>query len=125
MTEEKTDTAVRTFITGSIRDAAEGKGRYDLISPFALARLAHHYERGSVHYGDRNWERGQPYSVVLDSAMRHIQKRMMGLRDEDHVAAAAWNLFALMHYEHQVAAGGLPEELADLPVYEIGSSSGC
>lgn len=107
----------RAFETGSVRDAAGGKGRYDLVTPIALRRLAGLYERGAAKYAARNWEKGQPMSVLLDCATRHLQKHLMGYRDEDHLAAAAWNVFAMMHTEHQIARGSLPKELDDLPHY--------
>ena len=107
----------RTFDTGSVRDAATGKGRFDLITPIALMRLAKLYERGAVKYDPRTWEKGQPLSETLDCAMRHLQKRLMGYRDEDHLAASAWNVFAIMHYEHQIERGFLPAELDNLPNY--------
>lgn len=105
------------FQTGAVRDAREGKGRYDLVSPFALHRLAQVYERGAVKYTDRNWERGIPLSRCLDSALRHINQYRMGMRDEDHLAHAAWNLFAAMHFEALVDAGALPADLLDHPIY--------
>ena len=83
----------------AIREPSVGKGRFDLISPFATDRLAKWYEAGSLKYADRNWERGIPFSRYLDSAKRHINKFEMGLEDEDHVAAACWNLFAIMHHQ--------------------------
>jgi len=103
------------FETGSKRDTREGKGRFDLISPFVIARDARHLEHGAVKYGDRNWEKGQPLSRYYDSAMRHMNKYMMGMRDEDHLAAARWNLAALMHTEHMISLGLLPTDLDDLP----------
>jgi len=117
MSEIKDSGTRRDFPTGSVRDAAAGKGRYDLVSPLALRRLALHYEKGSVKYEARNWEKGQPQSVFLDCAFRHLQKHLIGLRDEDHLAAAAWNIFAMMHQEHQLLRGMLPKELDDLPCY--------
>lgn len=107
----------RAFDTGSQRDAAVDKGRYDLVTPMALRRLAGLYERGAVKYDARNWEKGQPMSVFLDCAKRHLEKHHMGYRDEDHLAAAAWNIFCMMHQEHQLKRGKLPEELDDLPCY--------
>lgn len=104
-----------TFDTGSHRDTRTGKGRYDLLSPFVMERDAKHMENGAIKYGDRNWEKGQPFSRYLDSAIRHIQKYLTGHRDEDHLSAARWNLGALMHTEHMVQLGMLPEELNDLP----------
>lgn len=105
----------RAFSTGSQRDGATGKGRYDLISPIALAALARLYERGAAKYDARNWERGQPVSVFMDCALRHLQKHLAGFRDEDHLAAAMWNVAGLIHTEHQCARGKLPAELIDWP----------
>lgn len=106
----------REFPTGSIRDNAEGKGRFDLLSPIALMRLAKLYERG-CKYGPRNWEKGQPMSVLMDSAIRHMMKHMMGYRDEDHLAAILWNISAIIHYEHMIERGMMSPELDDLPCY--------
>ena len=106
------------FKTGSVRDTNEGKGRYDLISPISLARLAKHFENGAVKYGDRNWEKGQNLCRYLDSAIRHIYKHLEGLRDEDHLAAGAWNLLAAIHTEEMIERGLLPKELDDRPNYQ-------
>jgi len=105
----------RAFATGSVRDAAQGKGRYDLISPIALERLAGVMERGASKYADRNWEKGQPCSVMMDSALRHLQKHLAGWRDEDHLGAALFNICGLIHVEHQVERGHLPAALVDWP----------
>ncbi len=99
------------FPTGSVRDTQEGKGRFDLISPIALERLAIVYEKGAAKYGDRNWEKGQPLTRYLNSAMRHINKWRRGLRDEDHLAQAAWNLFAYIHTEQMINEGKLSDDL--------------
>ena len=103
------------FSTGSVRDTREGKGRFDLISPIGLERLARHYENGAKKYGDRNWEKGQPVSRFMDSALRHLNRFRLGCRDEDHLIAAVWNLLAIVHVEHQVARGLLPGDLLDWP----------
>lgn len=103
------------FSTGSVRDTQEGKGRFDLISPVALLRLARHYEGGALKYEDRNWEKGQPLSRYLASAHSHLNKYLLGSRDEDHLAAAAWNIFGLIHTEDQIRLGKLPAVLNDLP----------
>lgn len=102
------------FSTGSRRDLADGKGRYDLISPVALRRLALHYEKGAKKYGDRNWEKGQPLSRYLDSALRHINNFRDGDKVEDHLIAAVWNLMAFVHTEEKIGLGELPGELNDL-----------
>lgn len=83
----------------AIREPSIGKGRYDLISPFATRRLAEWYELGAQKYADRNWEKGMPFSRYIDSAKRHLDKYVMGMDDEDHLAAAAWNIFAIMHHQ--------------------------
>ena len=84
---------------GATRDSREGKGRYDLISPHMLRRLAGVYERGAVNHGDRNWEKGVPFSRLIDSALRHTNQYLEGNRDEDHLAQAIWNLSAMIHFE--------------------------
>jgi len=103
------------FDTGSRRDTRDGKGRFDLLSPFVMERDARHLEFGAKKYGDRNWEKGQPLSRYYDSAIRHMNKFMMGHRDEDHLAAARWNIGALMHTQEMIRIGRLPIELDDLP----------
>lgn len=104
-----------TFATGAIRDDGEGKGRYDLISPIALQRLAILMEKGARKRGARNWEKGFPVSRCWDSATRHLQKHLRGMRDEDHLAAILFNVMAIIHFEDRVAAGKLPKELIDWP----------
>jgi hypothetical protein len=98
------------FETGAVRDLREGKGRYDLITPIGLRRLAGVYERGCVKYSPRNWEKGMPMSRCLDSALRHINQYLEGYRDEDHLAQGCWNLMAAMHFEE------LRPELNDINV---------
>jgi len=105
------------FDTGSRRDTREGKGRYDLISPIVIERDTQHLENGAVKYGDRNWEKGQPLSRYFDSAIRHMYKYLAGLKDEDHLAAARWNIACIIHTEEMIHRGLLPKELNDLPNY--------
>jgi Domain of unknown function (DUF5664) len=98
--------------TGAVRDMRIGKGRFDLITPFGLKRLALVYERGAVKYELRNWEKGMPLSRFLDSAIRHINDYRTGDREEDHLAQAAWNLFCVIHFEDMNR-----EDLFDVPNY--------
>lgn len=108
----------QSFDTGSVRDTRVGKGRYDLISPLATARLAKHFENGATKYGDRNWEKGQPQDRYLDSAFRHLNKHLEGLKDEDHLAAAVWNISCMIHQEEMVARGRMSKELmSGMPDY--------
>jgi hypothetical protein len=105
------------FKSGYVREPSDGKGRYDLISPIALEALAVHYERGSKKYSERNWEKGGPLSRFMDSAIRHLNKYMKGMRDEDHLSACCWNCFCVIHLEEMIRLGKLPNDLNDLPNY--------
>lgn len=96
----------------AIREPTTGKGRFDLVTPFGLERLAKWYELGAQKYAPRNWEKGMPFSRYLDSAERHINKFKMGMTDEDHLAAAVWNLMCIIHHEELGQT-----ELDDLPHY--------
>lgn len=92
------------FNTGAQRDTRQGKGRYDLIPPRPLKRLAGVYERGAIKYGDNNWRKGMPFSRFIDSATRHLVeyreiKEANSQMDEDHLAQAVWNLFCIMEFE--------------------------
>ena len=97
----------------AFREPSNGKGRYDLISPFATRRLAKWYELGASKYAERNWEKGMPFSRYIDSAKRHLDKYIMGMEDEDHLAAVAWNVFAIMHHQELGQ-----DELDDMPHYD-------
>jgi hypothetical protein len=97
---------------GALRENQTGKGRPDLICPFALTRLAKHYENGARKYGDRNYEKGMPFSRYTASMFRHVIAWMKGDESEDHLAAIAWNAFSLMHHQE---LGEM--ELDDMPHY--------
>jgi hypothetical protein len=105
------------FTTGAQRDSQLGKGRPDLISPIFEDRLAAWLEAGGLKYGDRNWEKGIPQGRVLASLKRHIRAYQEGHRNEDHLAAAAFNVMVLLHTEAMVNRGLMPAELLDLPSY--------
>lgn len=102
----------RGFDTGAVRDGANSKERPDLISPFALMRVGRWIGMGASKYGERNWEKGMPYSVFFASLMRHALKYAMGWRDEDHLAAIVFNAQAIMHFEETGRV-----ELDDMPRY--------
>ncbi len=101
-----------TYISGAQRDNSKGKGRFDLFSGQGLLRLSRLYEAGAIKYNDRNWEKGMSIGRYVDAAFRHLTKYMLGCDDEDHLAAVAWNVFAIMHHESE-----LPE-LQDLPKWK-------
>ena len=103
------------FDTGSCRDTRQGKGRFDLMSPFVLQRDANLLEAGALKYGERNWERGQPVSRFVDSAMRHLNRYIVGDNDEDHLAAVRWNIGAIMHMEELHRRGLMSGHMFDIP----------
>lgn len=89
------------FESGAVKSSNEGRGRFDLISPYFLRRLAIKMEAGASKVGERNWEKGIPPERCLNSCLRHLTQYMMGMRDEDHLGAAAFWVQALIHYEEQ------------------------
>lgn len=111
----------REFETGSQRDTADGKGRFDLLSVVSLVMDAQHMEEGAKKYADRNWEKGQPLSVYINSAFRHLTKLMLGLTDEDHASALVWNINAYRHTLMMIEVGELPAELDDRPRLCVGT----
>ena len=106
------------FPTGSKRDTRSGKGRFDLLPPRCITRLAKHYENGAVKYGDRNWEKGQPSSRYMDSLLRHAFRYLDGERNEDHLAAVVWNAFGIMFNEEYT------QEHDDLTDYSLQRANG-
>jgi hypothetical protein len=107
----------RVFTTGAVRDTGEGKPRPDLISAFFRLRLGAWMARGAKKYCERNWEKGMPLSVFLASLHRHLAQFEAGLRDEDHLAAIAFNVMGLIHGEEMLDRRVWPRELGDLPRY--------
>lgn len=102
MAVTKTSGKKAVYKSGYQRDTAEGKVRYDLVPLAPLKRLAELYTRGAALYGDRNWELAngpEEINRFKSSAWRHFIQYMNGETDEDHGAAAVWNLFALMDKE--------------------------
>lgn len=103
--------------TGYQREPNGGRGRYELISPIMLRRLAVLYEKGASKYAARNWEKGGNLSRFLNSALRHTLQYLEGYRDEDHLVQAIWNLTCIVHIEEMIERGLMPEEFDDLPNY--------
>lgn len=103
-----------TFETGAVRNNDKGRGHHELICPFALDRLAKLLEKGANCMAPRNWEKGMPVSRFIRSTLRHLLKYMMGKRDEDHLAAAMFNVMCAMRMECDVEAGDLDEKFLDV-----------
>ncbi len=93
---------IEVFDTGAQRSSGKGKGRFDLIPTGPERRVALKYEEGAIGYGENNWKKGMKFSRLFDSTKRHINQFMEGDRSEDHLAAAVWNLFAVMYFEEKM-----------------------
>lgn len=105
----------RDFSTGAVRDGQTGKGRYELLPYHGIHAIALQMERGAAKYSARNWEKGMPLSVFLNSAQHHIAKLQAGFDDEPHLDAALWNLACLAEGQARVKNGLWPAEMDDLP----------
>lgn len=101
------------FVTGASRSDATGRGRFDLIPYEAMLSLARRYEMGAAHFGERNWERGQPLSRLLSSMRRHAHQIGYCYK-EDHVGAVLWNAAAFVTMVARMEAGILPKEIDDI-----------
>lgn len=82
----------------------EGKRRFDLIPPDALAALADLFTIGSLKYAERNWEKGMAYSNVIASLDRHWNDFKAGIeRDPEtgclHITHVVWNAMALLTFK--------------------------
>ncbi len=89
----------RQFNTGAQRDTGDGKPRMSLLPHVPLERVMKHYLTGAEKYGESNWVKGMPLSVYYDSAMRHMMAWWAGDNNEDHAAAAVWNMMCAMWTE--------------------------
>jgi hypothetical protein len=74
----------------------------------------------------RNWERGIDVTRMFDSALRHAFQALAGDQDEDHLAAAVFNLLGLTEYEERATLGLLPasmlEDMGALYAHNKGAS---
>lgn len=91
--------AVHRFASGAVRGTDASGTRFDLISPVALEALAETYAEGAAKYGDDNWLKGIPTSDLLNHALRHLNMWQRGDTSEPHLAHAAWNVLAMIHFE--------------------------
>ena len=107
----------RKFSTGATKQASSGKGRPSLVPGDAILEVSKHSEEGATIHGERNWEKGIPLSVWLDSAERHLQQLKMGMTDEPHARAFAWNALVYLATKLRIEKGLLPAELDDMPKY--------
>ena len=100
---------ITRFVSGAIRSTDADGERWDLITPIGLRRLAETCAEGARKYGEYNWHKGIPASVMLNHAIRHIYLYLAGDTSEDHLPHAAWNILGVCHFEE-----ALPE-MIDIP----------
>lgn len=75
----------------------------------ALAKL---YEAGANKYAARDWEKGRPQEVFIDSALRHFFQFLNDETDEAHDIAVIWNLISCAD-----TLSRMPELAYTIPVY--------
>lgn len=106
------DSGNRTeFQTGAVRDYKNNAGRFDLAPWRGIWEVAKHCEEGAKKYGEHNVDKGIPIHSFIDSAFRHLVKYTLGMDDEPHLRAAAWNILWAMQTEIE------HPELQDIPVW--------
>lgn len=77
---------------------------------------------GASKYAPKDYLRGQSFSTLLNSAMRHMLIAMHEPLSRDtesrllHVGHAAWNLLTLLHFVEQDRADEL-DDVTDPPSY--------
>ena len=109
---KKSDAEERSWSTGAVRDNSDDKGDMVSIPWEAILRLSKHYQAGAKRYKRWNYRLGIPVSSFLDSTCRHLAKYQCGCDDEDHLAAAAFNILGAMLMEEKMP------EMIDLPLRE-------
>jgi hypothetical protein len=111
------DSGARTQfeVGGASRELDPAKPALSLIRPRPLARLARHMMAADEKYADvggaRNFEKGMPFSRMIDGLERHVADFKDRKEDEDHLVAIFWNAYALLCYEEY----GMSKELDDRP----------
>lgn len=109
---------MRVSSTGAKRQNADGKPRPGLFPGDAYLAISQHFADGAAIYDDRNWEQGLSLNSIIDSLERHIAQEKMGLTDESHDLALAWNAVVYLATKLRIANGILPKELDDMPKYK-------
>jgi len=78
-------------------------GRFDMICPTAIMRLAIVCEEGSLTHGEYNWANtNDPQGFKrerISHAMSHLELYRLGDNSEAHLAKAIWGLMAAIHFD--------------------------
>lgn len=100
-----------------------GKPSYSIIPLEGLDRVAYRAMIGEKKYsekpGELNWKKADITDPVVhrrfvDAALRHLLQYVGGEKDEDHLAAAAWNCLAIMALEKIRNSGSLSSNQAPM-----------
>lgn len=99
----KTESGVVAVDGGGLR-YNKGKLRYDLVPTDSMAEFVKVMTYGSIKYAERNWERGQKWSIPYASCMRHLNAWFAGEETDPesglpHLAHALCNVFFLLSYQ--------------------------
>lgn len=85
------------------------KVEYGDSIPEMILTVSHHYKDALSKYPERNWEKGLPTHLFVDSGVRHLLKIARGDKDEPHNNAFVWNMLGILwNEEHH-------PELVDMP----------
>jgi hypothetical protein len=92
----------QTFFTDPVTGGRKETklARHDLLPPDIVHELAEHYGKGARKYGERNMEKGYPWSKTYAACHRHLNAFWQG-EDVDaetgslHLVAAAWHCFTM------------------------------
>jgi len=90
---------IRTYGSGAQRSHIDE--RWSLLPMDSLMAAARVMARGAERHGENNWRLGIPIEDVLDHAMNHIAKYLLGDRSEEHLAHALCNLCMAVHFDSQ------------------------
>lgn len=101
------------YASGMVREWQKGKPRFALMltkrQPYGeqmLTRYASLLARGAVKYDSRNWEEGdseEELERAKESLLRHVMQLLSGETDEDHAAAAWFNIQAIEYFRWRIA----------------------
>lgn len=100
--------ARESYASGMVREpVAEDKPLYTLVPTFLWRRLAMHMTRSLKKYPRDNWmlaNSTEEWLRMRDSAFRHFISWIDGEQDEDHAAAAIFNIMAAEYVKEKVDA---------------------
>ena len=100
--------------SGAHRERKEGKGKFNLLPFRALQQIALRLEEGSKKYGPKDWNKGIPQSMLLDSTLRHLVQFMKGEKDENHLVASATNILQMVEQQELIKEGKVDKSINDI-----------